>query len=226
MDTKKIEIGIFYKFSNIDLLKESLTHRSFSNEESGFSVRNNERLEFLGDAVLELVITDILINLFPDKNEGELSKTRALLVREEALVNVANSINLSENLILGKGEGKSGGKERPSILSGALEALIGAVYMDGGYVTVYGVVKKLWEPAIRSIHNVDFDIDYKTKLQELVQSKYKTVPTYTVLETKGPAHKRTFNVQVNVHGKLFVGCGKNKKEAEQTAAKSALSVLV
>ncbi len=224
MDIKKVESGIFYKFQNIDLLMESLTHRSYTNED-GSCEKNYERLEFLGDAVLELVITDVLLEAFPDKNEGELSKIRALLVREEALVHVANKMDLGASLILGKGEEKSGGKQRPSILSGTLEALIGAVYMDGGYVAAGTVVKKLWEPAIHSIHNADFDIDYKTKLQELVQSKHKTVPAYTVLGTKGPAHKRTFSVQVNVQGTAAVGHGKNKKEAEQTAAKNALSVL-
>jgi len=225
MDTKKIETGIFYKFHNIDFLKESLTHRSYSNEDGNYE-KNYERLEFLGDAVLELVITDILIDSFPDKNEGDLSKTRALLVREEALVSVAHKIDLGDSLILGKGEEKSGGKERASILAGTMEALIGAVYMDGGYTVAYDVIKKLWESAIHSIHNADFDIDYKTKLQELVQSKHKTVPTYTVLGTKGPAHKRTFSVQVDVHGTVSVGHGKNKKEAEQTAAKNALAALV
>jgi len=224
MDINKVESGIFYKFHNINFMKEALTHRSYCNED-GSCEKNYERLEFLGDAVLELIITDTLINLFPDKNEGELSKTRALLVREETLVNIANKIDLGKSIILGKGEEKSGGKERPSILSGALEALVGAVYMDGGYAAAGDVVKKLWEPAIHSIHNADFDIDYKTKLQELVQFKYKTVPTYTVLGTKGPAHKRTFSVQVDVHGTSSVGHGKNKKEAEQTAAKKALSVL-
>lgn len=225
MEQKTNQVGIFYKFRDMDLLKEALTHRSYSNEDGSYN-KNYERLELLGDAVLELIITDILLSVFPEKNEGELSKIRSLLVREEALVNIANSIELGNSLILGKGEERSGGNKRASILSGAMEALIGAVYMDGGYLVTFDVVKKLWQPVIDSIHNEDFDIDYKTKLQELVQAKHKTVPTYTVLGTKGPAHKRTFSVQVTVQGKSFVGQGKNKKEAEQTAAKSALSVLV
>jgi ribonuclease III len=225
MNFENVELGIFYKFRDTDLLKESLTHRSFSNEE-GQSEKNNERLEFLGDAVLELVITDILVDIFPEKREGELSKIRSLLVREEALFHVASKLELGNSIILGKGEEKTGGKNRSSILSGTMEALIGAVYLDGGYQEAFNVVKKLWGQAIDSIHNDDFDIDYKTKLQELVQSKHKTVPTYTVLETKGPAHKRTFSVEVNVHGRLATGHGRNKKEAEQIAAKNALSTLM
>jgi ribonuclease III len=225
MTLEKTELGIFYKFRNTDLLKESLIHKSFSNEE-GQSDLNNERLEFLGDAVLELVITDILVDLFPEKREGELSKMRSLLVREEALAHIAYKMNLGDCMILGKGEEKSGGRDRSSILAGTLEALLGAVYLDGGYTEAFCVVKKLWGQAIESIHNEDFDIDYKTKLQELVQSKHKTVPTYTVLETKGPAHKRTFSVEVNVHGRSAIGNGRNKKEAEQVAAKNALSTLM
>lgn len=224
MTHEKIEKGIFYKFQNIDFLKESLTHRSFSNEE-GQSEKNYERLEFLGDAVLELVVTDILLKTYPDKNEGELSKTRSLLVREETLVKIASELDLGNSLILGKGEEKSGGSKRASILSGALEALIGAVYMDGGYTAAFGVIEKLWQHTIDSIHNSDFDIDYKTKLQEFVQAKYKTVPAYTVLETKGPAHKKVFKVEVNFQGRSALGVGKNKREAEQTAAKKALSAL-
>ena len=225
MDYSKLEIGIFYKFNSTQLLKESLTHKSFSNE-GGESDTNYERLEFLGDAVLELVVTTLLLEKFPDKNEGELSKIRSLLVREETLTGIAQKLNIGEMLTLGKGEEKSGGRTRSSILSGALEALVGAVYTDGGYLAAFDVVKKLWEPALHSIHNADFDIDYKTKLQELVQSKHKMVPIYTVLETKGPAHKRMFNVEVKVQGRVAVGQGQNKKEAEQTAAKNALSVLI
>ncbi len=225
MDFEKLEIGIFYKFRNIDLLKESLTHKSFSNEE-GQNYKNNERLEFLGDAVLELVITDVLMEVFPEKREGELSKIRSLLVREEALFHVASKLELGNSIILGKGEEKTGGKNRSSILAGAMEALIGAIYLDGGYQEAFNAVKKLWGKAIASIQNEDFDIDYKTKLQELVQSRHKTVPIYTVLETKGPAHKRTFHVEVNVQGSSATGTGHNKKEAEQTAAKNALSILM
>jgi len=225
MGTTNLENRIFYNFINTELLKKSLTHRSFSNEK-GHSDTNYERLEFLGDAVLELAITDVLINTYPDKTEGELSKIRMLLVREEALAHIASKIGLGDSLILGKGEEKSGGKEKPSILSGGLEALLGAVYLDGGCHEAFKVVKKLWKEALDSIHNEDFDIDYKTRLQELVQSKYKTVPTYTVLRTKGPAHDRTFSVEVNVQGQASLGHGHNKKEAEQTAAKSALATLV
>lgn len=217
---KKLEDCIFYKFHNKKIFEQALTHSSYSNEKQQ-ATENNERLEFLGDAVLDLAISELLIKELPEEREGALSKIRSQLVREESLVNIANKFKLGNFLILGKGEEKSGGRTRPSVLSGALEALVGAIFLDGGYSKALNFIKKMWSEEFQAIHDEDFVIDYKTRLQELIQAKYKTLPIYRLLKTKGPAHNRSFSVELNVNGSIYLGQGRNKKEAEQGAAKSA-----
>jgi ribonuclease III len=231
MDTYKnlgeLEKKLGYSFTQQALLKEALTHRSFSNESKNSSKSNYERLEFLGDAVLELAISENLLKRFSEKNEGDLSKARSLLVREEVLVKLARILGLGAFLRLGKGEVISGGKERDSILASCLEAIIGAIHLDGGFLKALKVVEYLWEDLFGMVFSEDFDIDYKTKLQELLQAKYKKLPNYEMVRSFGPEHSKLFEVRVKSIPSIenLSGIGKSKKEAEQIAAYKAFRVL-
>ncbi|MFH1223437.1 MAG: ribonuclease III [Pseudomonadota bacterium] len=224
MELLDLQHRIFYKFKASSLLEEALTHQSFTNE-AGHVRKNYERLEFLGDAVLELVITETLVKKYPKKSEGDLSKARSSLVKEDILVSVAKKIGLGEYVKLGKGEEISGGRERKSILACAMEALLAAVYLDGGYVAAYELIDRFWKDAISNVFTEEFDTDYKTKLQEFVQSKYKEMPMYKTLKITGPAHSRVFKVKVEAGDTSKVGEGNSKKEAEQDAASKAFKSL-
>jgi len=219
--------GIKYSFNDERLLITALTHTSFANENDIPHYDNNQRLEFLGDAVLDLIVSEELFKKFPTYPEGDLTKIRAMVVCESKLAEKAKMINLGEHLLLGKGEEATGGRSRTSVLADAFEALIGAIYLDGGYEDVRRFVHSyLIDDALKIGTEKDFR-DYKTALQELVQNDYNQRLQYKVCREEGPDHAKVFYVSVNLNGReLGRGKGRNKKEAEQMAAKEALKHLL
>ncbi|MBT3180951.1 MAG: ribonuclease III [Deltaproteobacteria bacterium] len=223
---KEFEKQIGYKFKRRAHLKRALMHKSYANEHRLPPTDHNERYEYLGDAVLELSVSHLLMERFPDHPEGELSKLRAAIVNEGQLAEIAESINLGDYLYLGKGEDNTGGREKPSLLSDAFEAVLGAVYLDRGFNKVFKVVSFLYEPIMERAGGVGFVKDYKTRLQEVSQSRFRTVPRYRLAKTTGPDHCKTFEVNLYINDELWgVGRGGNKKSAEQNAAQEALSKL-
>jgi ribonuclease III len=218
-----------YQFGDPRLLLLSLTHVSYGHEnhqDRTLAQRDNERFEFLGDAVLDLVISDLLLESFPEASEGQLSKMRAAVVNEKTLHEIAKSLHLSELVMLGKGETRSGGNEKPSILSSAFEALIAAIYIDGGFNAVYPVVRYLFAPLFKAGNSLISFQDYKTRLQEEVQSRFKMTPTYHLIASSGPDHAKIFTVEVKIRDQVLAACeGSSKKDAEQNAAKEALEKL-
>jgi len=223
-DTLQKNIG--YCFKNKSLLVTALTHKSHANENRLDYAAHNERLEFLGDAVLELVVTDMLMRLFPDSTEGDLSKLRASVVNETSLAEMARGINLGHFMILGRGEDQCKGRLKDSILSDAFEALLGAIYMDSNFDKVYPVVKNRFVAILTQAQTQDINRDYKTKLQEVSQDKFKSVPIYKLVGQKGPDHEKIFEVEIAILNEIYGrGEGKSKKSAEQSAAKEALSRL-
>lgn len=222
----KLQAVLGYRFSNTALLRNALTHSSYVNESSSKGCQSNERLEFLGDSVLGVVVAEHLYQAFPQLPEGELSRMRASVVCEESLAEVALRMNLGSFLLLGHGEDKSGGRKRASILSDAVEAVIAAVYLDGGFDTVRGLVLRWLEPQLQiSVQHGGLETDYKTKLQECVQGKNCNA-VYRIIEERGPAHSREFVAQVTVGETIFaIGVGKSKKRAEQMAAQAALEKI-
>jgi len=211
------------KFNNPELLKLALTHRSACTNPGTCS---NERLEFLGDAVLEFVISEALYQEYPDEAEGFMTKLRAALVRQNSLAKAAKEIDLGNLLILGKGEAASGGQEKDYLLANTFEALIGAVYLDQGIEAVQTLVKKLLLPNLPSIISEKAYIDNKTLLQEYVQAEIKTTPKYSTVSTKGPDHAREFSVVAVIKGmKYMVGQGRTKQLAEEASARNTLEHL-
>lgn len=197
-----------------ELLREALTHASYANETG---LPSNERLEFLGDAVLTLAVTEILFRRFPEREEGELTKIRAVVVSRPVLAEVARRINLGKHLFLGKGAEEAGARERPSVLASALEALLGAVFLAHDYQTVRNLVEELFAGEMaRYAQEVP---DYKSLLQELVQARFGGLPEYRVVAEEGPEHKKVFTVEAQAGGYWALGRGRSKKEAEQAAAK-------
>ncbi len=211
-----VETVIGYKFKNKKLLKEALSHKSYS-VEHGLKA-HNERLEFLGDSILGLIVSYYLFDKYPEEDEGYLSKIKSYVVSKPSLTKWARVINLGEYIHLGIGETQSGGKKRSSILSNAIEAVIGAIYIDGGIQPATDfVIGWLSKQSFENEHR-----DYKSELQEIIQKRFKTPPDYEVLSTKGPEHAKIFTIKVKLKKKVLgIGTGKNKKEAEQEAAKSA-----
>jgi ribonuclease-3 len=221
-----------YKFHRPELMELAFTHKSYANEimnGSSTTADDNERLEFLGDAVLDLALSDVLMTRFPLDTEGALSKKRASLVNEDSLSTIAKSLGFDQLLRLGKGEIKTGGLQKPRILASGLEAIIGAVFQDSGYILVSNVIEKLFEEALNRLmtETIDFSGDFKTRLQERAQStSSKCTPTYRLESESGPDHEKIFNVVVELDGRpLAQGSGKSKKSAEQDAAKKALETL-
>lgn len=220
-----------HMFARLDLLELALTHKSYSNEQSGGASTvqtDNERLEFLGDAVLDLALSDILMNRFESDPEGALSKKRASLVNEETLSKLALELKLETCLRVGKGEAKTGGLQKPRILASAVEAILGAVYLDAGYDIAKSVVSRIFDTRLSGLGTagVDFESDFKTRLQERAQEIRKNTPTYSVESESGPDHDKTFEVAVRLEGEvLATGHGRSKKAAEQDAAKKALERL-
>lgn len=213
-----------HRFRNSGLLEQALTHRSYGSP-------HNERLEFLGDGVLGCVITEELYSRFPERTEGELSRLRANLVRETALAGVARALRLSAFLRLGEGELSSGGEDRPSILADALEAVLGAVFLDGGYQAAKLTVLKVYEEALDRLNPGEPSKDAKTRLQELLQGKRQKLPQYRVVATRGASHKQTFEVECSVDAsggdepRQATGSGSSRRIAEQQAAEHMLELL-
>ncbi len=219
----RFEDTIKYTFENKSYILEALTHSSYSNENKDYKF--NERLEFLGDSVLSIVISDYLFKKEKNLPEGELTKLRANIVCEESLSEVAAQINLGEFLLLGKGEEATGGRERISILADALEAVIAAIYLDGGLEEAKRFIFEYMEQIIENSIKGKIFRDYKTYLQEILQSKGEQNIWYKLIEEKGPDHNKRFVMEVGVNDEVLgVGEGKSKKDAEQVAAKSALKL--
>ncbi|NIR32356.1 MAG: ribonuclease III [Gammaproteobacteria bacterium] len=211
---------IGYSFQNEALLEEALSHRSASG-------RSYERLEFLGDAILNFVIAEILFKRFPQAGEGQLTRLRARLVRRESLAELAREVGLGTHLRLGGGELKSGGRDRESILADALEAVLAAVYRDGGLDACRDTIGRLFEARMRSVSPEDSSKDPKTRLQEYLQAMQRPLPEYTVVQTSGAAHRRAFTVRCRIEGLLeeVIGHGPSRRKAEQDAAARALELL-
>ena len=219
---KKIE----YEFKNKKYLEEALTHRSYSNEAEKTRRFNNEKLEFLGDAILNLITTEYIYDLYGKKTEGELAKLKSQIISEPVFSTIASDIKLGEYLYLSNGEIMSGGRNRRSILGDAFEALIGAIFKDSDYYTAKNVALKFLLGKINKLEEIEGTGDYKTVLQEFVQGKYKKMPEYKLLRTKGPDHNKVFEMSVSWNNEIHgIGIGKSKKEAEKHAAKEALSKL-
>lgn len=213
-------------FHDLELLHQALTHTSFANESKGSTIQHNQRLEFLGDAVLDLVIAEYLFCQFPHLPEGDLTKARARIVCEPTLASCATKLGLGEFLLLGKGEAATGGRQRISILADAFEAVIGALYLDGGYGTASEFVLNQLDHELLLIRQGEYVNDYKTLFQEVIQRQGEQKISYDIIDECGPDHDKTFVVSLSVNDKLLGnGRGKSKKEAEQLAAKQALAEL-
>lgn len=217
-----------YTFKNPKLLELSCIHKSYGNEHrsnQSVDARDNERLEFLGDAILDLSVSLILLETYPLCAEGDLSKLRAGLVNERSLAKIARQLTLGEFVWLGKGEEGTGGREKDSILASTFEAVVAAVYSDGGFAAADTWVRGLFLERVNAARENDTLQDYKTKLQEVAQAKYRMAPRYDVLLATGPDHDKTFEVQLSINGKIISkAVGKSKKQAEQLAAKEALDL--
>jgi ribonuclease-3 len=225
-DLEELESCLDYYFKNPALLQQAITHKSYLNEAREKIQRDNERLEFLGDAVLDLVISQDLLFNYPDTPEGELSKMKARIVSETALARVAGRLEIGRFLLLGRGEEMTQGRAKPSLLANALEAILAAVYLDGGLGSAGQVIQKIFKDDIEALLKTEAFTDYKTELQELCQRDYEILPTYTLLGETGPDHQKTFEVQLSIKGNVYgKGIGRSKKEAEQQAAREALEKL-
>jgi ribonuclease III len=227
---ERLQERLGYSFGDRAILLQALTHTSYGHEflqERPIALRDNERLEFLGDAILDVIVSDILLEAFPSANEGQLSKMRAAVVNEKTLAQLARSIQLQDVVRLGKGELQTGGSNKPSILSSTFEALIAAIYLDGGFNAVYPVVRHLFAPLFVEERELIAFYDHKTQLQEIVQARWKVTPTYHLLQTTGPDHAKTFEVEVRMNGRLLANAsGSSKKEAEQNAAREAIQSVL
>jgi ribonuclease-3 len=223
----EIQENLKYRFEDIELLDTALTHSSYANEHGMHASKSNQRLEFLGDTVLGLVVSEYLFMKYPFYPEGELTKIRAKVVSEPSLALAARRINLGNFLLLGKGEESTGGRDRDSILADASEAITGAIFMDSNYETVREFLLKNFETIIvKAVAKGSLFIDYKTGLQEKLQKITREKLVYTVVKEEGPDHNKLFHIDVSVGGDVIgSGIGRNKKEAEQMAAKEALILM-
>ena len=220
---KEIEHRIGYTCHNPALLEKALTHSSYSNEHRLGKLNNNERLEFLGDAVLEVVSSEFLYKKYPERPEGELTKQRASMVCEQTLALCARDLELGSYLLLGRGEDMTGGRERASVTSDAMEAMIGAIYLDGGFANAKEYIDRF---ILNDIENKQLFFDSKTILQEIVQGEMECEPVYELTGEEGPNHNKKFTVQVLIREQVYgTGSGRTKKAAEQEAAYAALLKL-
>ena len=220
MKAQRLEAALGHGFDRPELLRQALTHRSFGSP-------HNERLEFLGDSVLNCVIASALYRGFGDLREGELSRLRASLVRQETLAGIARDLALGEFLRLGEGELKSGGAQRPSILADALEAIIGAIHVDAGFEAARSVIETLYRPALSRVDSSDTGKDPKTALQELLQGRRLPLPRYALLATRGEAHAQEFDIECAIPelGIRTTGSGGSRRIAEQVAAQRAIAEI-
>ncbi len=214
------ELG--YTFRDPLLILQAFRHSSYVNEQMGAGLEDNERLEFLGDAVLDLAISHLLMEKNRGADEGELSRFRSMVVDEAGLHEVATRLQLGRYLLLGKGEDQSLGRQKPSILADVTEALIGAIYLDGGFDVTKKIIEKLFSPLLEKLQTDDLVQDFKSLLQEFTQQAFQSLPRYRLTEETGPAHDKVFRITLAVNGIVLAeGMGKSKKEAEQHAAKEA-----
>lgn len=220
-----LEGKLAYTFRDASLCEAALTHKSWMNESQETDRTDNERLEFLGDAVLALVTSDLLMRRFPEQPEGDLSKARAAIVNEGGLARVADMLALGQWIFLGRGEEQAGGRQKRSLLANAFEALIGSIYLDGGFTAAFEVTERLFTPIIAEVPSAASK-DFKSRLQEIAQARLQTAPLYTVLSEQGPDHAKTFEVAILIgdkeYGRAF---GRSKKEAQQNAAEQALAIM-
>ena len=225
-DTNKLQEILGVTFKQSALLEEALVHSSYINENPENGVKHNERLEFIGDAVLGFIIGERIFQELPDLTEGQMTRARATLVKGDTLARIAGEIGLGDFLFMGKGEEGTGGRSKAPNLAGALEAVIAAIYLDQGIYTAKIIVGKIFEKEWQRMISEGVEEDYKSKLQELIQSKYQSAPIYKLIGEEGPDHDKTFTVDVMINGKwLGMGVGKSKKQAETEAARAALAAL-
>jgi ribonuclease III len=223
---KILQKRIGYKFKDRDLLDQSLRHRSFAHEMPELIGKDNERMEFLGDGLLGLSIGHLLMERKPEDSEGSLSRMRAAVVNETRLAQIARELDLGTYLLLGRGEDRTGGREKNSILAASLEALLGAVFLDGGFKKAFPVIANLFSSHLTRAEKEGFVQDFKTKLQEIAQETRQATPRYVLTKEFGPDHNKAFGVKVLIKDRVAaVGAGRSKKEAEQKAARKALERL-
>ncbi|MFA5374848.1 MAG: ribonuclease III [Dehalococcoidia bacterium] len=222
-DITKLEDTLRISFRDSVLLQQALVHRSYLNENPDFELQSNERMEYLGDSMLSVVVAEKLYKDYPDLPEGDMTKLRSALVRRETLSRIAQHLNLDDYLYLGRGEETSGGRAKQSILADTLEAVIGAVFLDQGFDTCRDLILRLYEGEVEKAVLDSLTADCKSQLQEVTQSRYHEIPEYHVISAEGPDHAREFIVEVVVGGRVIgKGRGSSKREAEQKAAKAAL----
>ncbi|RJQ50709.1 MAG: ribonuclease III [Nitrospiraceae bacterium] len=222
----ELESSLGYKFKKKSLIKEAVTHKSYAHERHKDSLSFNERMEFLGDSVLELVISEYLYMTFPEYTEADLSRVKAYTVQEATLAETAKTLNLGPHLLLGKGEELTGGRKKPSLLADALEAVIAAIYLDGGYKKARDFIYRHLVHKISDMTERNIVFDFKTKLQEVAQAQFCVLPSYVTHKEEGPEHKKTFEVKVLINESCFgSGKGKTKKAAAQKAAEAALKKI-
>jgi ribonuclease-3 len=224
-DFSQLQETLHYRFSNLDLLNEALRHSSYVNEQPDSTLRDNERLEFLGDAVLNLVIGHLLMQSFPQMREGDLSRIRANMVNEAQLADIARGIDLGGYLQLGKGEIQNNGRDKSSLLANAFEAIVAAIFLDNGLDAAAAVIEHHFRDLVAEAPTAAIGQDYKSRLQEAVQSTIREIPQYRVIDESGPDHDKVFTVAMSVGRIHTQGTGKSKKSAEQDAARSGLELL-
>lgn len=226
VNLNKLMNKIGYVFKNQKLLIQALTHSSYANEHNLQSQKDNEKLEFLGDSVLDLISTEYIVKKFKGLNEGDLSKIKSQIISEVAFSSISNELDLGEYLFLSNGENATGGRHRKSILGDAFEALIGAIFLDSDYYQTKKIALRYIENVIIHLDKIEGISDYKTELQEFVQPIYKTTPKYELIDSFGPDHNKSFKVRVLIGDKIMgEGFAKSKKDAEKMAAKEALIKL-
>jgi ribonuclease-3 len=224
---KDLENKIGVNFKNQEYLITALTHRSYLNENRDNSSENNERLEFLGDAVLELITSVYLFETYPERPEGELTSFRSAIVRTESLAEASRDLGVGEYLRMSRGEAESGGADKDYLLANTYESILGAIYMDQGYEECKKFVHKTLVPKVENIVENRLDIDSKTKIQEMIQSEYKVTPTYDVIDEEGPDHDKTFTVAVKIEDETIgTGKGSSKQKAEEDAASDGIKFLL
>ena len=222
---RALEKSLGYSFRKKGILKQALTHKSFANEKRLPASSHNERLEFLGDAVLELAVSEYLMERYPRFSEGDLSKLRASIVNEKQLAGIARGLKLGDYLFLGRGEEQTSGREKSSLLADGFEALLGGIYLDGGYKKGSQIVRKHYETLLKTPVE-EFYRDYKTDLQEKTQALYRSIPRYKLVSERGPDHSKVFEIELFIRDRLMgKGTGRSKKEAEQEAARQALEMF-
>jgi ribonuclease-3 len=220
----ELQQQIAFTYRDPRLLERALTHKSYANENR--LSEHNERMEFLGDSVLSLVVSELLMNALPGASEGELSRIRAAVVSEPSLAAVARTIGLGEFLLVGRGEEQTGGRDKDSLLADSLEALVASLYLDGGLEPAGAFITRFFRATLDRVRTAGGTADHKTELQELCQERLKILPEYRVVSETGPDHRKEFTIELSIRGEVCGrGTGRNKKEAEQRAAKEALEKL-